>query len=806
MKSSCARGSYLLALISMAVLQLSSCALTPDSFHSVILAPKGTVFIGQGGTLPISASVLNDTVSNGGVTFGAMPVGVGTLTQLSSTTASYVAPPNVTVATIVTISATSVDFPKQSSSLIVTIEPPPVITTTSLPSATLNQSYSEPVAATGGVPPLMWTLASGSFPTGLSLASSTTDTVNITGTPKTAGNSTFTITVTDATGAFNTSGPLTIVVSTLAFSTTSPLTSATVNTLYPGVQFAATGGTPPYTFALATGSTLPAGLTLVSGDLTGTPTAAGTFSFGVTVTDSEATPASVTETFALVVSGQQNLSLLNGPYAFSFSGNNAAGFVAAAGTFTASGNGTITAGEATSNSVAGPPVTNTGITGTYTVGTDGRGTITFTSSTPAFSSAPTYAFAIDPAGSGHGRLIEFDSTGTRGSGRLEFQIVNTCVVSSTATNTFSGNFALAGSGFTESTATGAGPIAFAGEFTAAPPTAVGVPGSIGPGEMDANLFGSIEPGQSLSGTWSSGSDTNQCTFSFSPAFTAGPITYSAYPVSTTEAFLVETDQVSGSGSTPFLSVVDMVQQIGQPFQAQNTISGPMAGGLVGNSLNGAILLPEAAIAQVSVANSGAGNFDLLLTDNTAGTVTSNMATQSVAANPLAVSYSSDQFGRITTALTSPYFQPVLYMISPSEAFILASTAAQGQPPLLGHLSPQSAGPFAAASLTGTFVEGSTAPATAAVRNLSGVLTLDGVSAITGTQDESTTAANTPSEAVTGNYSVIDTADGTGSLTINSPLSSPAAFSGFLVIVSPTKFVFVTTTTGDANPIVIVAGH
>jgi len=799
----CARHPYLLVLISMAVLQLSSCALTPDSFHSVVLTPKGTVFIGQGGTVSIMANVLNDTVSNGGVVFGASPAGVGTLTQLSSTTASYVAPANVTVETIVTITGTSVDFPKQSSALTVKIEPPPVITTTTLSSATLNQPYSEPVTATGGVPPLAWTIASGSLPVGLSLASSTTDTVNITGKPTAAGNSTFTVTVTDATGASSTSGPLNIVVSTLAFITTSPLPAGAVTVIYPNVQFAATGGTPPYTFSLATGSSLPPGLNLVGGLLGGTPTTAGTFTFGVTVTDTGTPPASVTETFTLVVSGAQNPLLLKGSFAFTFSGNNAGGFTVAAGTFTTDGAGTITAGEATYNFVASPPVTYTGITGTYTATTDGRGTITFTKSTPAFPSAPTYAFAIDPAGSGHGRLIEFDSPSTRGSGRLEAQIVNTCVVSNTATNTYSGHFAFGGSGFTESTTTGAGPIALIGEFTAAPPTVAGAAGSIGPGEIDANLFGTVSSDQTLSGTWLSGADPNQCTFTFTPQFATGNITYSAYPVSTTEAFLVETDPVNGTGSTPFLSVIDMLQQTGQPFQAQNTIAGPMAGGLVGNSLNGATLLPEAAIAQISVANSGAGNFDLLLTDNTGGTVSSNMAAQGVAANPFSVTYSSDQFGRITTNLATPYFQPVLYLVSPTEAFVLTSNSTgQGlgpQPPLLGHLSAQSAGPFSAASLSGTYVEGTTAPSTPAVRNLSGVLTMDGISAIAGTQDESTTAANSTAEALTGNYSVLDTADGTGSLTIN----SPSAFPGFFVIVSPTKFVFLTS---ETNPVLIIAGH
>ena len=56
-------------------------------------------------------------------------------------------------------------------------------------------------------------------------------------------------------------------------------------------SLAATGGTTPYTWAVASG-TLPAGLTLsAAGVISGTPTAAGTSSFTVRVTDSAAATA-----------------------------------------------------------------------------------------------------------------------------------------------------------------------------------------------------------------------------------------------------------------------------------------------------------------------------------------------------------------------------------------------------------------------------------------------------------------------------------------------------------------------------------
>ncbi len=63
--------------------------------------------------------------------------------------------------------------------------------------------------------------------------------------------------------------------------------------------FAATGGTQPYSWSV-TGGTLPAGITLnANGDLSGTPTAAGTSSFTVTVTDAASHSASAN--FGVVV-------------------------------------------------------------------------------------------------------------------------------------------------------------------------------------------------------------------------------------------------------------------------------------------------------------------------------------------------------------------------------------------------------------------------------------------------------------------------------------------------------------------------
>jgi hypothetical protein len=787
-----ARLTCLLAFIILALLQFSACSGTPSTFNKVTISPSGTMYLGQAGTIPlISATVLNDTKLNGGVTFTLLPVGVGsgTLTQLSSTTASFTAPGAVTVETIVTITATSVDFPKQFAVLTVKIEPPPMITTTTVPDATLGAAYTAPITATGGVPPLKWSLSSGTLPKGLTLGSSTTDTVNITGKATTAGAFTFTVTVTDATGASNTSGPLQIVVSSLAFTTTSPLPSGTVNVPYVGVQFAATGGTSPYTFSVATGSILPPGLTLNAGDLTGTPTTVGNYSFGISVTDSENPAAVITNTFTLVVNPVQDLTLLTGSYAFNFSGNNASGFVAASGTFTTDGKGNITTGEADITNLQSNTLYKS-ITGTYTAGQDGRGTITFTSVT----GSPTFAFAIDTGGSGLGRLIEFDATGTRGSGLLEAQSVNTCVVGTTTT--YNGNFAFGGVGFTSSAGpSGAGPMTFAGEFTAIAPIAPTTVGSLGPAEMDANVPGSVPlgsaGGDSFSGTYQTGTDSTHCAFQLSTSI--GNLDYDVYPISASDALLIETD-TAASATTPYVSVAEMKLQTGQPFLGA-VIGGPMAGGASGSVLS----VPYVGVFQVTPE---ATNFDLLLTDNTGGTVTGTDGTAQ------SVTYTSDQYGRVYTGLVvNNGFEPVLYMIDSQDAFVMGQLEGA---PIFGELDAQSQ----PASFTPTFiaqntslVEGTSAPAVSADQDFSGYLIFDGSmvpATVTGTQDESTSVANTSAETVTGTYVLSSTGatDGSGTVT----LTSPAAFTGAFYFVSPTKMVMITTTAGDANPVLVIIGH
>ena len=90
--------------------------------------------------------------------------------------------------------------------------------------------------------------------------------------------------------------------SPLVISTPS-LAAATLGLPYSSILLV-TGGTPPYTFTVTAGS-LPSGLSLSSGVISGIPTGSpGTFDFTVTVGDSSSPSQSASAAFAIVVTGR----------------------------------------------------------------------------------------------------------------------------------------------------------------------------------------------------------------------------------------------------------------------------------------------------------------------------------------------------------------------------------------------------------------------------------------------------------------------------------------------------------------------
>lgn len=165
-------------------------------------------------------------------------------------------------------------------------------TTTSLSAASYKTAYSAKVVATGGAGTLTYSVSSGKLPTGLTLTASTGA---IAGTPTATGSFASTIKAADAYGDSATKS-YTIKVSYTAVSiTTTTLASGTIGKAYTATLAAKGGSGTGYTWALGSSPTPPSWLKLSSaGAVSGTPTAAATSSFKVTVTDSAKNTASAT--------------------------------------------------------------------------------------------------------------------------------------------------------------------------------------------------------------------------------------------------------------------------------------------------------------------------------------------------------------------------------------------------------------------------------------------------------------------------------------------------------------------------------
>ncbi len=276
--------------------QLSALTITTTSLPA---GTAGATYSSQvaasGGTAPYTYSAtslpggLSINSSNGAIT--------GTPAQSSIGTAS---------ATIKVTDSTQPSPQSATSTLSIKISPAALaVTTTSLPAGAAAAPYpSTTLQASGGVGSYTWALASGSnLPGGLNLSTAGV----LSGTPAAGSGGSYSLTfvVTDSfTPPDTAQAMLTLTISggpALTLTTTT-LPNATLNTAYTAA-LAAAGGVTPYTFSLANGTSLPAGLTLSSaGAISGTPTKAGSTSFSVQVVDSSTpTPLSQTGNLSITV-------------------------------------------------------------------------------------------------------------------------------------------------------------------------------------------------------------------------------------------------------------------------------------------------------------------------------------------------------------------------------------------------------------------------------------------------------------------------------------------------------------------------
>ena len=196
-----------------------------NNSSEIIMTPGGTIPVDIGKSILITAAFEADSTPPDGVTWTIN--GPGTLSNITSSSVVYNAPSTRNMPAS-SITATAVADPTQYFTSIINITALPSFVTTSLPNATVGTGYVSSVAVTAGAPPFVFSIVGGALPPGLTYSSSSLNSVEISGTPTTAGSYSVTFKATDSTGGSATSAVIPIMVQAAA--------SGSARKADPGVQ------------------------------------------------------------------------------------------------------------------------------------------------------------------------------------------------------------------------------------------------------------------------------------------------------------------------------------------------------------------------------------------------------------------------------------------------------------------------------------------------------------------------------------------------------------------------------------------
>src|SRR5579859_2651465 len=736
------------------------------------------------------------------ISVGALPAGL----TLNASTGAITGSPTTAGTTTFTVKATDSTTPTAQTAtkqLSIQVNSVLSVTTTSLPNGIVGTAYSATLQSSGGATPITWSISAGSLPPGLTLVPSTGV---ISGTPNTNTGSPFNFTVqatdsttpTAQTATANLS--ITVTVATLTVSTTSSsLPTGTVNTAYPNTNLNASGGVAPYTWLVTAGS-LPPGMSLnSSGQISGTPTAAGTSTFTVQVSDSALpTPNTATASLSITVNAAPTCttggseSLLNGQYAFVLKGfDNGTGIgetspqpALIGGVLTFNGSGGITAGAIDMNLNSGVQ-TNLAVTSgssSYHVTSDHRGCMVIT--TPA--GTQNYRFSLGNITSGvasTGHVIDFDSAGPFTAGVMRKQ-----TTSAFSTSQVTGNYAFGVSSAQNilscSNSICGGAFGAVGQFKFSS-------GNVTGGEVDFNNNGQLDgstttvwPATPVSigsgGTYTISSTNGRGTLSFTPSG-ASLVGTVIYVVSSTDVLILGSD----NQTTNSAFAGEMFKQSSTSFSA--------------NPLSGAYIGYQSGLGSTA----GASRTTLLLLNASgtgiSGTQLRNDSGSFQSKSLTGITYTVSSSGRMTvTGGTNP---PIFYLVSANQAFALNgdSTVASGV------IQSQTGSPFSNSSASGAYAFGTIDPQGANSGDSLGVATFTPATAsISVINDDNGNGFQSLGQTQAFSYSVDSTGLGMipssgSSCTIS---ASSTTCQTIFYIISPTKAVVMDTQ--SLNPTLQVA--
>jgi hypothetical protein len=451
-----------------------------------------------------------------------------------------------------------------------------------------------------------------------------------------------------------------------------------------------------------------------------------------------------TASLPVTISGYSPSSL-QGQFAFTLAGSSSAGPFFRAGGFAADGAGHLNGGLEDVNDSLGVTTFPISFVGSYTLGTDGRGTMTFTdnrATTPA-------KFNFILVNSNQLQFMGFDSTGTS-SGQANLQDASKFNAS------LSGTYAFDFKGVQ-----GANTISQVGEFS------VDGSGNVTGGLMDIDSGGAITSSMAITrGTYSvpanaSGRGTATLVTS------AGTLDFSFYMVSQGSAKFVGTDnsvQVVGT----------VTQQAPNGSFGLNSLGGSYAFMLAGSSPGGPI-----ATAGNFVADGNGHITSGVVDENSNGVPIPGLPFQISGGFAGTYTVSSNGRGTATFATASRTYNLVFYL-GPAGANATAviqeidSGIASD-----GIFAAQQSAAFTIASIQGNYAIASAGTSGSSGQDITGQLAASGLGVLpSGAIDINTGGILTSSEAVSGTYAAPSTS-GRTTLVLN-PSADNRNFAGYVV--------------------------